>query len=70
MMLQKKTKKNILQISDHPYRILTIVGSESWKLNSIFILKNHQTGIDKSHLYTKDPYEAKQQFLINKLIFN
>ena len=27
---------------------------------------NHQPDIDKIYLYTKDPYEAKYQFLINK----
>ena len=40
----------------------------SWfgKTNSLFNLINHQPDIDKIYLYTKDPYEAKYQFLINK----
>ena len=29
-------------------------------------LINDQPDIDKIHLYTKDPYEAKYQYLINK----
>ena len=27
---------------------------------------NHEPDIDKIHLYAKDPYETKHQFLINK----
>ena len=29
-------------------------------------LINNQPDIDKTHLYSKDPYEAKYQYLINK----
>ena len=29
-------------------------------------LINDQPNIDKIHLYTKDPYEAKYQYFINK----
>ena len=29
-------------------------------------LINDQPDIDKIHLYTKDPYQAKYQYLINK----
>ena len=50
----------------HPYRILIIGGSESGKINSLLNLINNQPDIDKMYLYTKDPYEAKFQFLINK----
>ena len=32
----------------------------------MFNLINQQPGIDKIFIYTKDPYEAKYQFLINK----
>ena len=32
----------------------------------MFNLKSHQLDIDKIHLYTKDPNEAKYQLLINK----
>ena len=31
IMLQKKTSKNCPQFSDHPYRLLIIVGSRSGK---------------------------------------
>ena len=54
------------QIPDHPYRILIIGGSVSGKINSIFNLRNQQSNIVKIYLYTKDPYEAKYQFLIKK----
>ena len=54
------------QIPDHPYRTLIIGGSGSGKTNSLFNLINYQPDIDKIYLYTKDPYEAKYQFLINK----
>ena len=70
MMLQKKTKKkhnpNWPEIPDYPYRVLIVGGSGSGKTNSLFNLINHQPDIDKIDLYTKDPYEAKYQFLINK----
>ena len=47
--------------------MLIIGGSRSGKTNSLFNLTNHQPDIDKIYLYTtKDPYEAKYQFLINK----
>ena len=32
----------------------------------MFNLINQQPGTDKIYLYSKDPYEAKYQFLINK----
>ena len=32
----------------------------------MFSLTNHEPDIDKIYLYTKDPYEAKYQSLINK----
>ena len=67
------TKENIQehnpnqpQIPDHPYRILIIGGSGSRKRNSLFNLIIQQPDIDKIYLYTKDPYEAKYFFLINK----
>ena len=53
-------------IPDHPYRILIIGGSGSGKTNALLNLINNQPDIDKIYLYTKDPYEAKYQFLINK----
>ena len=71
MILQKKTSKkdnpNWPEISDHPLRILKIAGSGSGKSNS-FILNmiNQQLDINKIHLYAKDPYKAKYQFLFKK----
>ena len=35
----------------------------SRKTNSLF---NHQPYIDKTHLYAKDPFEPKYQFIIQK----
>ena len=55
----------MLQIPDHPYRIL-IGGSRSGKTNWFFNLINHWSDIDKTYLYAKSQYEAKCQFLINK----
>ena len=65
---ENKTKhnKNWPYIPDHPYRILIIGGSGSGKTNALLNLINNQPDIDKIYLYTKDQYEAKYQFLINK----
>ena len=67
------TNKNKLEhnskwphIPNHPYRILIIGGSGSGKTNVSLNLINNQPDIDKKKLYTKDPYEAKYQHLINK----
>ena len=54
-------------IPDHPYRILILGGSGSVKTNVLLNLINNQLDIDKIYLYAKDPYEAKYQFLINKI---
>ena len=53
-------------IPDHPYRILIIGGSGTGKTNALLNLIHNQPYIDKIYLYTKDPYEAKYQFLIKK----
>ena len=53
-------------ILDHPYRILIIGNSGSGKTNPLLNLIKNQPDIDKIHMYAKDPYEAKYQFLINK----
>ena len=50
---------------DHPYRILIIEGSGSGKTNLLLNLIENQPDIDKIYLYAKDPYEKKQQYLIN-----
>ena len=55
-------------IPDHPYRILIVGGSGSRKTNALLNLINNQPDIDKIYLYTKDPYEAKYQYLINKRV--
>ena len=54
------------QIPDHPYRILITGGPGSWKTNSLFNLINHQQDIDKIYSYAKDPFKAKDKFVINK----
>ena len=58
--------KNWPYIPDHPYRILIIGGSGSGKTNALLNLIQNQPDIDKIYLYSKDPYEAKYQYLINK----
>ena len=65
---ENKTEDNLNwpYIPDHPYRILIVGGSESGKTNALLNLINNQPDIDKIHLYAKDPYEAKHQYLINK----
>ena len=62
----KEHNPNWPQIPDHPYRILTIGGSESGKTNSLFNSINQQPDTDKIYLSVKDLCEAKYQFLINK----
>ena len=56
----------IAQNSYYLYGILLIGSSGSGKTNSLFNLINHQSDFDKIHLYAKDPYKAKYQFLIKK----
>ena len=53
-------------IPDHPYRILIAGGSGSGKTNALLNLLNNQPDIDKIHLYAKDPFQAKYQYLINR----
>ena len=67
------TNENIVEhnskrpyIPDHPYRILIIGGSGSGETNALLNLVNNQPDIDKIYLYAKDPYEKKNQYLINK----
>ena len=43
----KEHNPNWPQIPDHPYRILIIGGSGSWKTNSLFNLINQQPDIEK-----------------------
>ena len=58
--------KNWPYIPDRQYRILIIGGSGSEKTNLLLNFIENQQDIDKIHLYVKDPYEAKYQYLINK----
>ena len=67
------TNENIIEhnpewpyIPEHPYRILIIGSSGSGKTNALLNLINNQADIDKIYLYAKDPYEKKNQYLINK----
>ena len=65
---ENKTEHNLKwpSIPDHPYKILIIGGSGLGKTNVLLNLINNHPNIDKIHLYAKDPYEAKYQYLINK----
>ena len=57
---------NWAYISDHPYRIFIIGGSESGKTNVLSSLIKHQRPyIDKMYLYIKVPFQSKYQLLIN-----
>ena len=70
MITQMKTKQHNLKwpyIPDNPYKILIIGSSGSGKTNALLNLINNQPDIDKMYLCSKDPYEAKYQFLINKI---
>ena len=67
------TTENIIEhnpkwpyIPDHSYRILIIVSSGSGKTNALLNLIKNQPDIDKIYLHAKDPYEKKNQYLINK----
>ena len=54
-------------IPDYSCRILMIGGSGSGRTNALLNLINNHPDIDKIYLYAKSPYEAKYQYLINKL---
>ena len=62
----KERNPNWPQIPDHPYRILIIGDSGSWKTNSLFNLINEEPDTDKIYLYAKDPCKAEYQFVIIK----
>ena len=65
---ENKTKhnKNWPHIPDLPFRILIIGGSGSGKTKLLLNLIEKQIDIGKIYLYTKDLYESKYQYLINK----
>ena len=62
----KEHNPNWSEISDNPYRILTIRGSGSRETNALLNLINNEPDIDKNYLNIKDPHEAKYQLLVNK----
>ena len=61
---ENKTEHNLKwpYILDHPYRILIIGSSGSWKTNALLNLINNQPYIDKIYLYAKHPYEKNINF--------
>ena len=60
---ENKTKHN----KNSPYIPISIIGgSGSGKTNLLLSLIENQPDIDKIYLYSKDPYESKYQYLINK----
>ena len=63
---ENKIKHKWAYIPDHPHRMLIIGSSGSGKTNLLLNLIENQPDIDKIYLYTKDPYESKYQYLINK----
>ena len=66
----EERNRNWPQIPNHIYKIWIIGGCGYGKQNSLFNLVCQQPDIDKTYLYAKDPYEAKYQFLILKLLSN
>ena len=54
------------KIPDHPYQILIIGGSGSGKTNTLLNVISNEPDIDTIYLYSKYPYQAKYQLLINK----
>ena len=68
-MLTKIIKNNEKwpYIPDHPYRILIIGASGSWKTNTLVNLIKEQSDIDKIYLYARDLDETKYKIFIKKL---
>ena len=66
---ENKTEHNLKWpcITDHP-SIQNINNRRFWIRKKIRLLNliNNQLDIDKMYLYAKDPFEAKDQYLINK----
>ena len=61
-MLQIKIKQKIVQIGN----TFQIIHTEYYKLETLLSLINLEPDIENIYLYSKDPYESKCQFLINK----
>ena len=50
----------------HPYEILIIGGSWSWKTNVLLnLIKRQRPDIDKIYLHVKDPLESNYRLFIN-----
>ena len=62
----KEHNPNWPEIIYNSYRILIAESSRSGKVNAILGQINYEPNINKICLYSKDPYENKYQFLINK----
>ena len=64
--VEKNNNPDWPYIPDHPYKILIIGSSESWKTNVLLnIIKHQPTDIAKVYLYLKYSFESKYQLLIN-----
>ena len=68
------SQKNIIehnpswpQIPHYPYKILLFGDLVPGKTSALFNIIVHQSGIDKTFLCAKDPYQVKYQLLINKI---
>ena len=61
-----EVNENWPYIPHNPYGILIIGGSGSGKISILLNFIDNQPDIGEIYLYTKDPYEAKYQNLINK----
>ena len=65
----KKHNEKLPYIPDHPYRILIIGGSGSWKTNTLLNLikeEDYHDVIEKIYLYPKDLSEPEYEYLIKK----
>ena len=56
----------MIDLTDHPYRILIIGASGSGKTNALLNLINEQDDIDKIYLYAEDLSEPRYEFLTEK----
>ena len=66
MLMKTKLNRNCVHTIKTGHILLIIGGSGSGKTNVLLNVIENQPDIDKIYLYTKDPYEAKYQYLINK----
>ena len=62
----KKHNEKWPYIPDHPYRILIIGASGSWKINTLVNLIKEQSDIDKIYLYARDLDKTKYKIFIKK----